>query len=57
MKNDKKQITLRIPDELYKALQKIDSEYNLSINSLVILSLLVEFGVFNNKSKPHLNIY
>lgn len=34
--NDKKQITLRIPDELYKALQKICEVEKVSFNTLLV---------------------
>ena len=44
---DRKQLTLRLPDELYGALEKISNETGLSVTSLLFISM------WNNVLKPY----
>lgn len=44
---EKKQITLRIDNELYEALVKISCETGISINEIINLILLIEFNLLN----------
>lgn len=47
-KLERKQITLRIPDEVYGALERISRETGISIHSLVLTALCYRFGIFSN---------
>lgn len=47
MKEDKKQITLRIPDELYKALLEIKNVKKISIPQLIISVIWKGIKEFN----------
>lgn len=44
MKEDRKQITLRIPDEEYEALKKLSERLSLPIQDLIIIALLKSFN-------------
>lgn len=43
-----KQITLRIPREIYEALKEIGDKTGLNITSLIVLTMNLELGNFSN---------
>lgn len=44
--NDRKQITLRIPDEVYEALKDSGEQIGLNIKSMILLAVAFELGLF-----------
>lgn len=45
---ERKQITLRIPDEVYEALREIGKEAGITIHSLVLMALCEHIGFFGD---------
>lgn len=43
---DKKEITLRLPDDVYRALETKSKEFGLTLNAVIITVLLNYFRVF-----------
>lgn len=44
-----KQITLRLPEELHRALKEMSEKTGLSIHSLVLIAVNYRVGIFGNK--------
>ncbi len=48
MEVQRKQITLRIPDRVYEALREMGEETGITIHSLILVALSLQFGIFGD---------
>lgn len=41
---DRVKLTLRIPEEIYEALEKISADFGIGLNQLIIIALLFRYN-------------